>query len=113
MANEGSAQDIEELSPLEKDVVKTAFEVDPRWVLELAEDRSPYICQSTSLNLFLPSTINKYDLHMIHYSCWKKKIKSLYYLRSKSIQRAAFIDGSKIEQEKEETIKYMECLSCQ
>lgn len=70
-----------------KDVFKTAFELDQRWVIEHAADRTPYIRQSQSLNVFLPADAHKRDLHQIHFSAWKKGVKSLYYCRSKSIQR--------------------------
>ena len=54
----------------------------------MAADRTPYIDQSQSVNLFIPADIHKRDLHQIHHMAWKKGMKSLYYCRSKSIQRA-------------------------
>ena len=86
--NEGSVQHLDFLSQDEKDTFKTAFEIDQRWLIELAADRTPFICQAQSLNVFLPADIHKRDLHQIHYQAWKKGVKSLYYCRSKSIQRA-------------------------
>jgi ribonucleoside-diphosphate reductase alpha chain len=86
--NEGSVQHLDFLSRDEKDVFKTAFELDQRWVVELAGDRAPLVCQSQSVNLFLAADVHKRDLHQIHYQAWKKGLKSLYYCRSKSIQRA-------------------------
>lgn len=86
--NEGSVQHLDFLSQDEKDTFKTAFEIDQRWLIELAADRSPFICQAQSLNVFLPADVHKRDLHQIHYQAWKKGVKSLYYCRSKSIQRA-------------------------
>ena len=50
----------------EGDVFKTAFEIDQRWVIEHAADRTPYICQAQSVNLFLPANVHKRDLHQIH-----------------------------------------------
>ncbi len=91
--HEGSVQHLDFLSDLEKDVFKTAFEIDQRWVIELAADRSPFICQGQSVNLFLPGDIDKWDLHMLHWSAWEKGVKSLYYCRSKSVQRAGFANG--------------------
>src|SRR5690606_7740468 len=76
------------LSDEEKDIFKTAFELDQRWLIEHAADRAPFICQAQSLNVFLPADVHKRDLHQIHMMAWKKGVKSLYYLRSKSIQRA-------------------------
>lgn len=88
MTHEGSVQHLEALSQDEKDVFKTAFEIDQRWVIDLAADRTPFICQAQSLNIFIPADIHKRDLHLLHYTAWKKGVKSMYYCRSKSIQRA-------------------------
>jgi len=86
--NEGSVQHLDFLSQEEKDVFKTAFELDQRWLIELAADRAPLVCQSQSLNLFLRADVHKRDLHRLHFQAWKKGVKSLYYCRSKSVQRA-------------------------
>ena len=86
--NKGSVQNLDFLDEQEKSVYKTAFELDQRWVIEHAADRTPYICQSQSVNLFLPANVHKRDLHQIHMMAWKKGLKSLYYCRSLSIQRA-------------------------
>ncbi len=86
--HEGSVQHLDFLTDDEKDIFKTAFELDQRWVVEHAADRAPFICQAQSINVFLPANVHKRDLHQIHYQAWKKGVKSLYYCRSKSIQRA-------------------------
>ena len=86
--NSGSVQHLDILNDQEKAVFKTAFELDQRWVIELAADRTPFICQSQSLNVFIPANVHKRDLHQIHFQAWKKGVKSLYYCRSMSIQRA-------------------------
>jgi ribonucleoside-diphosphate reductase alpha chain len=86
--NKGSVQHLDFLTEQEKATFKTAFELDQRWVIEHAADRTPYICQSQSVNLFLPANVHKRDLHQIHMTAWKKGVKSLYYCRSLSIQRA-------------------------
>lgn len=118
LEHEGSVQHLDCLDELEKDVFKTAFELDQRWVIEHAADRSPFVCQAQSLNLFLPGDVNKWDLHMLHWSAWEKGVKSLYYCRSKSVQRAAYAGAG----EKDEMSKamgdaapkdYDECLACQ
>ena len=84
----GSVQHLDFLSEQEKAVFKTAFELDQRWVIEHAADRAPFICQSQSVNVFLPANVHKRDLHQIHFMAWKKGVKSLYYCRSLSIARA-------------------------
>ena len=86
--NKGSVQHLGFLTQHEKDVYKTAFELDQHWIIEHAADRTPFICQSQSVNIFLPANVAKRDLHRIHYQAWKKGVKSLYYCRSLSIQRA-------------------------
>ena len=117
LENEGSVQHLDLLSQDEKDVYKTAFEIDQRWVIELAADRAPEICQSQSVNVFLPGDVDKWDLHMLHWSAWERGVKSLYYLRSKSVQRAAFAGGDGIggmmEKVAEARTDYDECLACQ
>lgn len=118
LENEGSVQFMDELSEHEKATFKTAFEIDQRWVIEHAADRAPYICQAQSLNIFLPGDIDKWDLHMLHWQAWEKGVKSLYYCRSKSVQRAAFA-GTEAKTEMEKSMEaaaptdYEECLACQ
>jgi ribonucleoside-diphosphate reductase alpha chain len=80
-----------ELTDEEKEVFRTAFEVDQRYIIEHAADRTPYVCQAQSVNLFLPADVHKRDLHMLHFTAWKKGVKSLYYCRSKSLQRAEVV----------------------
>jgi ribonucleoside-diphosphate reductase alpha chain len=117
LENEGSVQHLDFLTQDQKDVYKTAFELDQRWVIELAADRTPEICQSQSVNVFIPGDVDKWDLHMLHWTAWERGCKSLYYLRSKSVQRAAFA-GSDAGPEKEAVMTmaktdYEECLACQ
>ncbi|WP_312815199.1 ribonucleoside-diphosphate reductase subunit alpha [Brevundimonas sp.] len=123
LEHEGSIQHLDFLSDDEKNIFKTAFELDQRWLIELAADRAPEICQAQSLNLFVPGDVNKWDLHMLHWSAWERGVKSLYYLRSKSVQRAAFA-GADTKEEAEidpnqpdlfsaARTDYDECLACQ
>ncbi|WP_370647465.1 ribonucleoside-diphosphate reductase subunit alpha [Polymorphobacter sp. PAMC 29334] len=115
----GSVQHLDFLTPEEKAVYRTAFEIDQRWLLELAGDRTPYIDQAQSLNLFIPADVEKWDLLMLHFRAWELGIKSLYYLRSKSIQRAGFAGGVEadntpdLRQLELEPNDYDECLACQ
>jgi len=118
--NEGSVQDLDFLSQEEKDVFKTAFEIDQAWLIEHAGDRAPFICQAQSLNVFLPANVHKKELHNIHMAAWKKGVKSLYYCRSKSIQRAESNaswtrarESEGREPELSAQPEYEECLSCQ
>src|SRR3954447_13181639 len=116
----GSVQHLDFLTAEEKDVFKTSFEIDQRWLIELAADRTAYIDQATSLNLFIPADVDKWDLMMLHFRAWELGIKSLYYLRSKSVQRAGFAGGVEADNTPElkeiplaATTDYDECLACQ
>jgi ribonucleoside-diphosphate reductase alpha chain len=123
LEHEGSVQHLEGLTDDEKSIFKTAFELDQRWIVELSADRAAEICQAQSINLFIPGDVNKWDLHMLHWSAWEKGVKSLYYLRSKSVQRAAFAGAeNKAEEEIDPNqpdlfsaapTDYDECLACQ
>ena len=107
LEQEGSVQHLDMLSQDEKAVFRTAFEIDQRWIIDLAADRAPFICQSQSINLYLPADIHKWDLHMLHWTAWERGLKSLYYCRSKSVRRAAFAGASAAPTD------YSECLACQ
>jgi ribonucleoside-diphosphate reductase alpha chain len=123
LEHEGSVQHLDQLSEDEKGVFKTAFELDQRWVVELSADRAPEICQAQSINLFIPGDVDKWDLHMLHWRAWETGVKSLYYLRSKSVQRASFAGSEdKVEAEVDPNqpdlfsaarTDYDECLACQ
>nr|WP_253736154.1 ribonucleoside-diphosphate reductase subunit alpha [Granulibacter bethesdensis] len=120
--NKGSVQHLDFLTDAEKAVFKTAFELDQRWIIEHAADRTPYICQSQSVNLFLPANVHKRDLHQVHMLAWKRGLKSLYYCRSLSIQRADAVSEKAVSLDHQtrdnpavaaSTTNYEECLSCQ
>jgi len=120
LEHEGSVQHLDVLDENEKAVFKTAFEIDQRWVIDLAADRTPSICQGQSLNLYLESDTHKWDLLMLHWTAWERGIKSLYYCRSKSVQRAGFagVEGDNTRRWPERPLradgaKYDECLACQ
>jgi ribonucleoside-diphosphate reductase alpha chain len=122
--NQGSVSHLDFLTAEEKDTFKTAFEIDQRWVVELGADRTPHISQAQSVNIFIPADIHKKDLHDLHFQAWKKGLKSLYYCRSKSIQRAENVNNtsqtdvtknvySNGQKSNNESNNYEECLSCQ
>jgi len=122
--NQGSVAHLDFLTAEEKDTFKTAFEIDQRWIVELGADRTPHISQAQSINIFIPADIHKKELHNIHFQAWKKGLKSLYYCRSKSIQRAENVNAgsstdvkknvySKEQESNNESNNYEECLSCQ
>ncbi|MEQ8387321.1 MAG: ribonucleoside-diphosphate reductase subunit alpha [Alphaproteobacteria bacterium] len=117
--NGGSVQHLDFLTDDEKAVFKTAFELDQRWVIEHQADRTPFIDQASSLNLFLPADVHKRDLHQIHFQAWKRGLKSLYYCRSLSIQRAESSEVARAPDSAPEAVSpaepvnYEECLACQ
>ena len=133
--NNGSVQHLDFLDEQEKATYKTAFEIDQRWLIEHAADRAPFICQAQSLNILLPANVHQRDLHQIHMMAWKRGVKSLYYLRSMSIQRADVVSDThatvsmptaaaaelplaamaalNADREQENSANYEECLSCQ
>ena len=121
--NQGSVSHLDFLTKEENEVFKTAFEIDQKWIVELGADRTPNISQAQSVNIFIPADVHKKELHQIHFQAWKKGLKSLYYCRSKSIQRAENINaGSSTDvtknvysskEDSNEEDNYEECLSCQ
>jgi ribonucleoside-diphosphate reductase alpha chain len=111
--HEGSVQQLDYLSSWEKDVYKTAFELDQHWVVEHAAQRQPFICQGQSVNLFFPSGSDKSYVNNVHLKAWRDKLKGLYYLRTNSGSIAEQV-GRKIERVKLNSFKEEEeCLSCQ
>ena len=132
--NHGSVQHLDFLTAEEKAVFKTAFELDQRWIIEHAADRTPFVCQMQSTNVFLPADVHKATLHGVHMMAWKKGLKSLYYCRSRSIQRADVVSAPSVVRQTAvaantvvqfpapvaasastptELNKFEECLSCQ
>jgi ribonucleoside-diphosphate reductase alpha chain len=122
--NQGSVSHLDFLTEAEKETFKTAFEIDQRWIIELGADRTPHISQAQSINVFVPADIHKKELHDIHFQAWKKGLKSLYYCRSKSIQRAEDVTAGsstdvtknvykKDSEPENKDNNYEECLSCQ
>lgn len=111
ITNKGSVQHLEFLSDWERDVFKTAIEIDQRWIVEHAGSRQPYICQAQSVNLFFaPDTSVKY-LNDVHLLAWKRGLKTLYYLRSEAPHKPKAITEKVervIRKDSEE-----ECWSCQ
>lgn len=111
--NGGSVQHLDILNEWEKDVFKTAFELDQRWVVGHAADRQEFICQGQSVNLFFPAGSDKHYVLMTHIKAWKEGLKGLYYLRT-----SAGVDPEKVSTKVERValkdyVANEECLSCQ
>lgn len=114
--NDGSCQHLSFLSQDERDVFKTAKELDQQWIIEHASHRQEYICQSQSVNIFFPANVSIPELHAVHFMAWKKKVKTLYYLRSSAIRRAEAVSQVKTVRRisiKELIAEEPVCLSCE
>ena len=118
IANDGSVQHLRCLSHEEKEVFKTAMEIDQRWVIEHAADRQQYIDQSQSLNVFFRPDVDIKYLHAVHFMAWKKGLKTMYYCRSEKIGKADKV-SRKIERQiineldMESLASGDECLACE
>jgi ribonucleoside-diphosphate reductase alpha chain len=110
VANKGSVQHLAVLTDDEKEVFKTAVEINQAWIIEHASMRQEFICQSQSVNLFFPPDVNKGDLHNVHMLAWAKNLKTLYYLRSEAISRA---DNVSSQVKREIIFEQEDCLSCE
>lgn len=109
----GSVQHLDFLDDYTKDVFKTAVEIDQRWVIDMAADRQQFICQSQSLNVFFPANVSKQELHAIHMMAWKKKVKTLYYLRSEAFKRADNVSDEVLRQKIFESLDENACVACE
>lgn len=123
----GSVQHLEFLSEDEKELFKTAFEIDQKWAVDLASHRSVWVDQASSTNLFVPATISLVQLLALHYRAWESGVKTLYYLRSQSNARAgnmtvrrSVAEDNTLERPKitevttvEDEDRYFECEACQ
>ena len=118
IANDGSVQHLRFLTDDEKEVFKTAMEIDQRWVIEHASDRQVFVDQAQSLNLFFRPDVNIMYLHAVHFLAWKKGLKTLYYCRSEKLGKADRV-SKRVERE---VIKELdmtaivndeECIACE
>ena len=113
VTNGGSVAHLDFLDDWTKDVFKTAVEIDQRWVIDMAADRQKHICQSQSLNVFFPADVSKMELHAVHMSAWKKKVKTLYYLRSEAYKRTEKVSDEALRQRIFDSMDENECLACE
>ncbi|MEU2659289.1 ribonucleoside-diphosphate reductase subunit alpha [Streptomyces sp. NPDC007325] len=71
-----------------RDLYRTAWEIPQRGLIDMAADRTPFLDQSQSLNLFMETpTIGK--LSSMYAYAWKRGLKTTYYLRSRPATRIA------------------------
>ena len=108
----GSVQHLDFLNAQEKNIYKTAIEIDQAWLVDLAAERQKYICQAQSLNLFFPPDVDVRRLNSVHKRAWTKGLKTLYYLRSEAIKRAENV-SMKVERQVRQDSAEDECVMCQ
>ena len=117
-ANEGSIQHMDIFTDKEKEVFKTASEINQIWIIEHAFMRQQYICQSQSVNLFftLPKATENQDIHdeymqYVNDVHWygMKRLKSLYYFRSNAARNVENVN-IKVPRIKLDEI---ECIACE
>ena len=96
ITNRGSIQHLEQLSKIEKNVFKTAQELDQEWVIRHAATRQRFVCQGQSVNLFFPAEADKSYVNNVHLKAWEKGLKGLYYLRTEAKARAETV-SEKVE----------------
>ena len=109
---QGSIQHLDYMTLWEKDVFKTAFEIDQNWIVDHAATRQPYICQGQSVNLFFPAGSNKNYVNAVHLKAWQSKLKGLYYLRTSAGAVGEKV-STKVKRQALEEYKIEECVSCQ
>lgn len=115
IAMEGSIQHLEQLSHHEKLVFRTAREMDQHWVVQHVADRTPYVCQAQSLNVYFPAKADRDYVNSVHRYGFESGVKTFYYLRSETktkaekvsqkVERDALVDFNDNEPE--------ECLACE
>lgn len=110
--HEGSVQHLDWMPQEIKDVFKTAFEIDQRWVIELAGDRQPFIDQAQSLNLFIPGGSKVQYIADLHVLAWRKRLKSLYYLRSSAVNSASTASNDRKTIQTQEDLMSDACVGC-
>jgi len=97
---EGSIQHIDAIPEDIRNLYKTAWEISQKALIDMASERSAFVCQSQSLNLFMESpTMGK--LSSMYMYAWKKGLKTTYYLRSRAktrIQKTTVAAAKEVEQ---------------
>ncbi len=101
MLNQGSVQQLHELSEHEKLVFKTFKEISQMDIIQQASIRQKYIDQSQSLNINIPSTLPVKEVNKLIIEAWKLGIKTLYYQRSQSVAKETVVQN------------LVQCVSCE
>ena len=102
----GSVQHLDFMYDSDKEIFKTAFEINPYAIIDNVSQMQPHISQGISTNLFLPADTHVGTLYGVHMEAWKKELKSLYYVRSMALNRANIGDTQRA------TLEEDTCTSC-
>jgi len=92
---DGSMQRIDRISEELRQLYATAFELDPRWLVEAASRRQKWIDQGQSLNLYMSEPDGK-KLDALYKLAWVRGLKTTYYLRSMGathVEKSTLADG--------------------
>jgi len=111
-SSDGSVQHLDFLSDKEKDVFKTAFELDQSKVVEHAAQRQEFICQGQSVNVFFPAKADRKYVRLVHEKAWSAGLKGLYYLRTSAGVSAEKV-GKMVERKALQDFEDEVCVSCQ
>ena len=113
--HQGSVQHLDFLTDHEKRVFKTANEINPQWIIELAAIRQQFICQAQSVNIFMSADTTMQEMSDLHMLAWKKGLKTLYYCRAEPSSKIVLGTGGDRPLNSipvRNKIEYEECLSC-
>ena len=118
ITNGGSVQHLDFLTVDEKNVFKTAIEIDQMKIVDQAGTRQRFLCQGQSVNLFFSAGAERKYLHNVHFNAWKRGVKGLYYLRTETTQKAENV-AEKVQRDAlkdyqtQELQSQEECVACQ
>ena len=85
LVDNGSVQSLKFLTDQEKEVFKTAYEINQKAIIRQAGQRQKYVDQAQSMNLFFPADADPRWFHEVHMEAWKAGVKTMYYCRSSSV----------------------------
>ena len=119
MNNNGSVQHLDCLTQEDKEVFKTANELDQRWLVDMARARSEFICQGQSVNLFFASGADKAYVNEVHRRAFREDgigmpLKGLYYLRTESVGKVEKVNVEVKREALQDGVQGSldECLAC-
>ena len=118
ITNGGSVQHLDFLTVDEKNVFKTAIEIDQMKIVDQAGTRQRFLCQGQSVNLFFSAGAERKYLHTVHFNAWRRGVKGLYYLRTETTQKAENV-AEKVQRDAlrdyqtQELQSQEECVACQ